>query len=602
MTPKLKISDFVLKRIAKVTSQCSGELFGIMTQGTLTVLGFILEDNKNDDSDGQTKTMNYRKAQNNFPTEVDLCGLIKFGPCTDAEAHLNEILQDVDITDNPVLINCDADGDVKASFFKHGQLEDISYEVISETDLFRDYLFLRLQCSMDLFCELNEKSIAENSFRLRKRLASGNVAFSVAGTGVILNGGSTGCQVVGLNAEDTMESLIVMTTKTEDDGFGSKGGKKKTPLSIIPTEYQVLNINMMVKKSKDTQDERLTREACNVTIDSKNACGKMKVPLQVDVLSMLHKETKAVLCYDVLVESMCRSLRLLEHSFLEQFEQFSQMSVSKCYHMYPDGLGHFWTCVYPVGDSIKEDDEFLQDKRRSLHQHFGVPTSRPYFRKANEFRFREGNSKLLFNPHVGVKRQLTDGKLSLVQGRYSYHHYMQDGFNDDGWGCAYRSLQTLISWFIYQGYADVRIPTHNEIQKYLVRVGDKPAGFVGSRQWIGSTEVSMCLNEFVKVDSKIMHVSSGADLAMKGSELAYHFETQGTPIMIGGGVLAHTILGVDFDRNTGDLKFLILDPHYTGADEIGTVLAKGWCGWKGVEFWDKKAYYNLCMPQRPYVF
>ena len=179
---------------------------------------------------------------------------------------------------------------------------------------------------------------------------------------------------------------------------------------------------------------------------------------------------------------------------------------------------------------------------------------------------------------------------------------MQDNFDDNGWGCAYRSLQTLCSWFNYQGYSDTPIPTHVDIQKHLVRIGDKPKDFIGSKKWIGSTEVSMCLNEFVKVDSRIMHVSSGSELAYKGSELAYHFEMQGTPIMIGGGVLAHTILGVDFDSNTGELKFLILDPHYTGEDDLGTVQAKGWCGWKGIDFWDKKSYYNLCMPQKPYMF
>ncbi|EDS28840.1 conserved hypothetical protein [Culex quinquefasciatus] len=600
MTPKLKISECVLQRITKVTSQCSGELFGIMCRGTLTVLGFILEGKE------KSSTLNYSQIQNNFPTEIDLCGLIKFGPCSDAEAHLSEILQDVDITDNPVLLNCDADGEITASLFKHGQLEGISYEVVSETDLFREYMLLRLRCSLELYCEQNEKSVAENAFTLRKRLAAGNVAFAVAGSKVILSGGSSGSQVVGLGAEDSMETLLGLSAKVEDDGFGStgKGGKKKGGAggNVVPTEYQVVNINMLVKKSKDAQDEKLTREACNVTIDSKNGCNRVKIPLQLDVLSMIHRETKVVLCYDILVESVCRSLRLLESSFVEQLGQYKKVHVSKCYHMMPESLGHFLTCVYPAGNDVKEEDEFLLEKRRSLHLQFGLPTIRPYFRKANGFRFRETDSKLLFNPHVGVKRQLTEGKLSLVQGRYSYHHYMQDGFNDDGWGCAYRSLQTLISWFIYQGYADVRIPTHTEIQKYLVRVGDKPANFAGSRQWIGSTEVSMCLNEFVKVDSRIMHVSSGADMATKGSELAYHFETQGTPVMIGGGVLAHTILGVDFDRNTGDLKFLILDPHFTGADELGTVLAKGWCGWKGVDFWNKTAYYNLCMPQRPYVF
>lgn len=595
MTPKLKISEFVLQRISKVTTQCSGELFGIMCRGTLTVLGFILEERE------KSSTLNYSKIQHNFPTEIDLCGLIKFGPCSDAEAHLSEILQDVDITDNPVLLNCDADGAVTASLLKHGQLGAISYDVISELDLFREYMFLRLQCSLELFCEQSEKSITESAFTLRKRLASGNVAFGVTGSGVILNGGSSGSQVIGLNAEDSMDTLLELTTtKTEDDGFGSKTGKKKST-GNVSTEYQILNINMLVKKSKDAQDEKLTREACNVTIDCKNGSRKIKIPMQVDVLSMLHRETKVILCYDILVESVCRSLRLLECSFLEQLRSSQMVYVSKCFHMLPAGLGHFLTCVYPIGDDCLEEDEFLSEKRKTLHTQFGLQKNRPYFRKANQYRFRESGSKLLFNPHFGVKRQLTEGKQSLVQGRYSYHHYMQDSFNDDGWGCAYRSLQTLISWFIYQGYVDVQIPTHSDIQKYLVRVGDKPASFAGSRQWIGSTEVSMCLNEFAKVDSRILHVSSGADLAMKGSELAYHFDTQGTPVMIGGGVLAHTILGVDFDRNTGDLKFLILDPHYTGADEMGTVLAKGWCGWKGVEFWDKKAYYNLCMPQRPHL-
>ena len=46
----------------------------------------------------------------------------------------------------------------------------------------------------------------------------------------------------------------------------------------------------------------------------------------------------------------------------------------------------------------------------------------------------------------------------------------------------------------------------------------------------------MIINEnmiFKKVTSKIMFVSSGAELANKGRELAIHFQTHGTPIMIG---------------------------------------------------------------------
>jgi len=67
----------------------------------------------------------------------------------------------------------------------------------------------------------------------------------------------------------------------------------------------------------------------------------------------------------------------------------------------------------------------------------------------------------------------------------------------------------------------------------------------------------------------------------------------------GGGVLAHTILGVDYNRITGEVKFLILDPHYTGADDLTIVQSKGWCGWKDVSFWSKTAFYNLCLPYPP---
>ena len=141
--------------------------------------------------------------------------------------------------------------------------------------------------------------------------------------------------------------------------------------------------------------------------------------------------------------------------------------------------------------------------------------------------------------------------MSLVHGNYAYHHYMQDNFDDDGWGCAYRSLQTIISWFRYsivwllillaltpcncrlQGYTDRQVPTHREVQQCLVDIGDKPASFVGSKQWIGSMEVSFCLQSLLAVESMIVNVSSGAEMTSKARQIAEHFRIHGTPIMIG---------------------------------------------------------------------
>lgn len=39
-------------------------------------------------------------------------------------------------------------------------------------------------------------------------------------------------------------------------------------------------------------------------------------------------------------------------------------------------------------------------------------------------------------------------------------------------------------------------------------------------------------------------------------------------------MLAHTIVGVDFNEMTGDVQFLILDPHYTGGEDIKTITGK----------------------------
>ncbi|TRY84926.1 hypothetical protein DNTS_004023 [Danionella cerebrum] len=281
-----------------------------------------------------------------------------------------------------------------------------------------------------------------------------------------------------------------------------------------------------------------------------------------------------------------------------QYRKGSSFLVPQPFHFLlpePAGLS---TVVYPAG----VPDSQLQALREALHKKFKLLTDRPYLRRANAFHFPDEVNKdgYLRNPHMYLNPpNIENAKLYQVHGVYSYHHYMQDRVDDDGWGCAYRSLQTICSWFQQQGYVDTAVPSHTQIQQALVDVGDKEPRFVGSRQWIGSIEVQAVLNQMLGVTSKIMFVSQGSDLATKGRELANHFLTEGTPIMIGGGVLAHTILGVMWSENTGHIRYLILDPHYTGGEDLQTIIDKGWCGWKGPEFWDQNAYYNLCLPQRP---
>lgn len=128
------------------------------------------------------------------------------------------------------------------------------------------------------------------------------------------------------------------------------------------------------------------------------------------------------------------------------------------------------------------------------------------------------------------------GEIVLVTGKYSYYHYCQNNMDDNGWGCAYRSLQTLASWFRWQGYTDKVVPTFHDIQKCLVDIGDKPTNFIGSKQWIGSTEVHFVLNTLMDVTCKILYVSSGEEMGSKGPDLVNHFKVNGSPVMIGNFV------------------------------------------------------------------
>uniref|UniRef100_U5ENV8 Probable Ufm1-specific protease 2 n=1 Tax=Corethrella appendiculata TaxID=1370023 RepID=U5ENV8_9DIPT len=599
MTHKIIISEFLLKRIQKIKQECTGALFGVMYQGTLFVLGFTLE--------LKEETLSYRRIVNNFPTEIDLCGMIKFGICNDDQStdeHLMEILKDVDVTDNPLILNCELGTceNMKASIFKNNHLEEISYETITESELYEQFFFARLECCLKLVCEEDAKSIASASLALRKKIACGSVAFTVYPNKPIqiaLTSGPNGPLVSLTNLNNSDKHLFTIDNDFSDI-FSYNSANQQYFDDSNANGFKTITIGQIsIKQSHHSSSNahcKLTNE-----IKSKTIC----IPLQIHAMSIIHYKTKLGLVYDILIESIVRAMRLQETNLIQQIEEKSRINVPKTFNFLPDGLGYFFSCIYP--EYINDDDEYLMKNRKQYHQLLGLPFTRPYFRRCLNFNFAQNNSanevaaSILTNPHEGLNYK-SIGRQSLVHGLYTYHHYMQDNFNDDGWGCAYRSLQTICSWFKLQGYTTRSIPTHKEIQEYLYKIGDKPKTFVNSRQWIGSTEVSMCLSGLLNIDSKILHVTSGSELAYYGSELVHHFETQGTPIMIGGGVLAHTIIGVDFNNTTGDVAFLILDPHYTGEDDLKKIQAKGWCGWKGKNFWDKKSYYNLCMPQKPICY
>ncbi len=212
----------------------------------------------------------------------------------------------------------------------------------------------------------------------------------------------------------------------------------------------------------------------------------------------------------------------------------------------------------------------LMMNRKDFHKaavlkSFGIHTSKEtvYDSSARLQKLQKALSDThLVNVHHQV-RFPKDVMAFTVQGPYLYFHYNQDRIVDQGWGCAYRSLQTLSSWLILNraSFSDYKIPMHRDVQQILVDIGDKPASFIGSKEWIGCNESGFVLNQYFGIDFKILSVFQAQNIDQCISQLFSHFIHRQSPIMIGGGVLALTLLGM-CSVGEGMYKMLILDPHY----------------------------------------
>lgn len=581
MAPQLRILSNVIERLKNVNENVTGYLYGVMYNNTLTVLTFSVNIDNNTEAN-----VNHTVLQLHMPTEIYLCGIVHIG---EREENLPDTFQDIDITDNPLLLKySNRDEKIEVYFYIHQKLEAVnSVNIIHENDVQKEFMYIRLSGSLPLIAQ--NGNVMEKLDELRKNIASGKIGIHFPSKNTFfLNNES--------NPKDTSLKELIDVHEYNQEHTNAKKNVTR-PTGVV----DVADANILLKLSGDRISEENIKCA-PVLQYVKRQFNSFECDLPIDTLSLVNTDVSSTDLHGMLVESMCRNIRLIEKCFEDQLEQPEQpIKLPISVHFKPPGLGHLFTVVYPKGNTDKETMAY----REVLHKTLALDMTRPYFCYGNAARFTSTvqTDDILINPHEAISQNddmlSSIRKAGVVQGLYAYHHYMQDNFDDNGWGCAYRSLQTIISWYRLQGYTEVPIPSHQTIQKCLFDIGDKPSNFINSKQWIGSTEVGFVLESLLGVSVKILCASTGEEVSELASNLIHHFQTQGTPIMIGGGVLAHTILGVSCNESNDDVKFLILDPHYTGSDHLPTVISKGWCGWKSKDFWKKNAYYNMCLPQRP---
>ncbi|XP_008552383.1 ufm1-specific protease 2 [Microplitis demolitor] len=587
MTPKVRISSKVMAKLECLGTATTGRLFGVMCDNYLTVLSFVLNPTKIENSNDEQSEPNSQQQsdqdkqinesnellkpidlQLNMPVEIDLCGVLFVD---NHEENIPEAFKDIDITDNPLLIKYSRVNGISAYYYVHEQLKSAGkLEFIDEKILLDKFSYIRLKTSVPMITDKHD--FTELFQSTRKNIASGNVGFYFPSTKLFLTNN---------DPEDRDVSVKILSSNQP---------------SVIPTGYtNTIQAEMFMRITKEKISDDNKKNYAPVLQHIKQPFVNYEFNLNIDSLALVGHNLTAPQIYSILVESVCRSLRLIERSII--LSSNHTIKIPEMMHFKLPHCDHLISIAYADTSAEK-----TREYRKKLHEALACDLTRPYFRPGNAVKFLSDYraDQPLLEPHTAIKTSLDNS--SLVNGLYGYYHYGQDNFHDSGWGCAYRSLQTIFSWFRFQGYTEQPVPSHRAIQKCLVDIGDKSPNFIGSSQWIGSTEVGFVLETLLDVNSKFLVASSGKDMPDLIDDLRYHFQTQGTPVMIGGGVLAHTILGVSYDENKQLPYWLILDPHYEGKENLSIVLEKGYCGWKGKDFWRKDAFYNMCLPQRPICY
>ncbi len=176
----------------------------------------------------------------------------------------------------------------------------------------------------------------------------------------------------------------------------------------------------------------------------KGICRLQTFIIPIDCLVLVDLNTSLNNLYEIILEKLNLHLQAVKQCFIAHYQNENYFK-PETFHFLIDNQNLnnlILTCVYP---SNKTDDNLISI-RKEIHASLDLPLDRPILRRIDKFNFEfvsngsdDLSSKYLLNPHTSVKpSNLTNSKQTLVFGNYYYFHYMQDNFNDNGWGCAYR--------------------------------------------------------------------------------------------------------------------------------------------------------------------
>lgn len=95
---------------------------------------------------------------------------------------------------------------------------------------------------------------------------------------------------------------------------------------------------------------------CALYIDFSEQLDLLNVPIKIDFLAMINKDTKLSKVYDILLESAIKNLRLYEsvlQKYIKNHVIKSEVALPETLHFFPKDCGHFLTRI--VFDDSEEE-------------------------------------------------------------------------------------------------------------------------------------------------------------------------------------------------------------------------------------------------------
>ncbi len=161
----------------------------------------------------------------------------------------------------------------------------------------------------------------------------------------------------------------------------------------------------------------------------------------------------------------------------------------------------------------------------------------------------------------------------------NYYYYNCDGYNDIGWGCVYRNLQTLISFINYKYNLNYNIPSINILLLFF----NKQNIINKQKLWIEPYHVGLWFNNYkekftykhilyVKSDRSIenilytpieIYTLNNNKIINNLEELKHIINNINIPLIIDNGTYSYILENIDINNN-----IILIDPHTTKLKNI----------------------------------